>query len=197
MNHVSEPDWQAAEDRIVVETTSAIERFAREHPNEVCSCLAFAVDCCYGDVVLCFDTLQNSLAQAKRHQREVLKDWELNLGKEHGWEEAEYYLTRTHTHNRIVEYTPYPVDDFKYGSVSILHFDDWDEYFGSTERDDQERNPIGHVIVLMHNVVNRLVSSGVFEQLALSSPFRVGVDFIEVKEPGIIVMRILNWPDER
>lgn len=193
MSGVAEPDWRALEARIINEATAVIERFAKQHPVEVCSCFAFAVDCCYGDVVLCIDSFENSLAKAKALQRATLKHWDSYLGSERGWQNAEYEITS----KKLYEYNPYPVDEFKYGSISILHFDDWETYFLCEERNDDEPDPIGHVIVLMHNVVDRLTSLGVFEQLKLSAPFRVGVHFADISQEEFIVMRILNWPDAR
>ena len=80
---------------------------------------------------------------------------------------------------------------FKYPSFATMHFSDWEEYIMNEQRPEHP-DPLGYVIVLMHKVVSQLVSSRSFDGLALSSPFRIGVEFAE--ELGLVVMRLLNWP---
>jgi hypothetical protein len=183
---MQEPDWDAAGDLLVEEGMKAIEAFSTKHVADLCSFFAFSVDYCFGDVVICVDTLDNSLLQARRNEVRTLRAWDAALCSENGWENAKHHLLR----HRLTNYTPHTAE-FTYPDLATVHFSDWEGYFLSEQRSEYP-DPLGHVIVLMHTVVSKLVSSSAFDRLLLSSPFRIGAEFSE--ELDLVVMRLLNWP---
>ena len=185
-----EPDWDAAEALLVDEGKKAIENFSVGQPAEACSCFAFSVDYCFGDVVICFDTNDNSLLHAKRHEARTLKAWDTALAAERGWENAQYYILR----NQLCSHNPHTAD-FQHPDFASLQLSDWEGYFGNDQLPDKP-DPLGHVIVLMHKVVGRLVAAHAFDRLVMSSPFRVGVEFPR-DDLGLVVMRLLNWPSHQ
>jgi hypothetical protein len=189
MNILKEPNWDAAQALLVEEGNRAIEKFSATHAAELCSFFAFCVDYCFGDVVICFDTYDNDLLHAKRNEYQTLKAWDAAFSGERSGGNAKDQLLR----RRLCSHNPHTAE-FKYPNFATLNFSDWEPYF-LNELHPEHPDPLGHVIALMHNVVNELVSSRSFDRLALSSPFRIGVEFSE--ELGLVVMRLLNWPLHR
>jgi hypothetical protein len=161
-----------------------ISKFAAEHPNELFSSFAYTVDSLYTGVALNFDTLENSLKEAQREEQYQVKHRNRLFATERGWEDARYQVA--HHINRI--------DDcnlrgpFQYDLVAFVELPVWADYFENCE-DCSELE--GRVIVSLWQVVDRLVDSGVFEKLRLSSYFRVAFCF---HDDEMIVLRILNWP---
>lgn len=174
------PDWKTAETVIVERSIKCIEVLAK-HTTDVFSCFAFNCnDFDYGDVLICFDTIGNSLLHAKRHEARVLKIWD-GMSRANVWDYGESDLK----HDRLCSFNPH-TSDFAYSNFSRLHFTDWLEYF------DDDLATLGDVFIMLHNVVRRLVTSRCFNQLTIASPFYIGVEF--VGEPILIIMRTLNWP---
>jgi hypothetical protein len=190
MDMLKEPDWDTAETLLIEESSRAILNFSAKHAAEPCSFFAISVDYCFGDVVICFDTNDNSLLHAKRHEAQTVKAWDVALNGEKGWENAQYYIQR----DRLCSYNPHTAD-FKYSDFARLRFSDWEGYFGSDQLPERP-DPLGHVIVLTHKVISKLVVAHSFDQLAMSSPFRVGVEFPR-DDLGLVVMRLLNWPSHQ
>jgi hypothetical protein len=189
MDMLKEPDWDAAQALLVEEGKRAIGNFSGKHAGELCSFFAFCVDYCYGDVVICFDTYDNGLLHAKRNEVQTLKIWDDAFSGERGAANARSYLLS----RRLCTYNPHTAN-FKYPSFATVHLSDWEEYIMNEQRPEHP-DPLGHVIVLMYRVISELVSSRSFEGLALSTPFRIGVEFAE--ELGLVVMRLLNWPSHQ
>src|SRR5207249_2904754 len=79
---MSEPNWKQSEEVLFQKGKEAILRFADEHPDEICSFFAIYSDFCYGDVAFTFDTLDNSLLQAKRNEQHLVRRWKEWFGKE-------------------------------------------------------------------------------------------------------------------
>jgi hypothetical protein len=186
---LKEPDWRAAQALLVEESKRAIENFSARHATELCSFFAFCVDYCFGDVVICFDTYDNSLLHAKRNELQTLKTWDNAFSNGRGVETAKSYLFS----RKLCSYNTLTAE-FKYPSIAKVHFPDWEAYFLNEQRPEHP-DPLGYVIVLMHRVISELASSRSFDGLALSSPFRIGAEFAE--ELGLVVMRLLNWPSHQ
>jgi hypothetical protein len=186
MNTIKEPDWNAAENSLVEASKKAMGEFAQGHGAELCSFFAISMDYVLGNATLCLDTLDNSLLHAKRHEARTVKTWDSVLAGEKGWENATYYLER----DRLGSYNPHTAN-FKYPDFATVHFKDWEEYFGNDQLPERP-DPLGHVIVLLHKAMGRLVSP-CLETLPMSSPFRMGTEFPSDKL-GLVVMRMLNWP---
>lgn len=184
------PDWNAAEALLIEEGGRAIESYAAKHAAELCSFFAFSVDYCFGDVVICFDTFDNSLLHAKRNETATLKARDTVLYGETGWENAEYYIHRS----RLCSYNPHTAD-FKYPNFAKLHLSDWEGYFLNDQRPERP-DPLGRVIVLMHMVISKLVAARCFDRLVMASPFRAGVEFPR-DDLGLVVMKLLNWPSHQ
>ena len=186
---LKEPNWTAAQVLLVEEGKRAIENFSAKHDTEPCSFFAFSVDYCFGDVVICFDTYDNSVLHAKRNEVQTLRIWDEAFSSERDVENAQAHLLS----RRLCSYNQFTAE-FKYPNFATVHFSDWEEYFLNEQRPEHP-DPVGHVIVLMHQVIAELVSSHSFDGLALSSPFRIGVEFAE--EIRLVVMRLLNWPSHQ
>jgi len=181
------PNWDATEALLIEEASRAIEHFSARNATDLCSFFAFSVDYFFGDVVICFDTIDNSLLYAKRQEIQTLKARDAALCGERGWENAIYYIQR----DRLCSYNPHTAD-FKYPDFARLHISDWEEYFGNDQLPERP-DPLGHVIVLMHKAISKLVATRAFDRLKMVSPFRVGVEFPR-DELGLVVMKLLNWP---
>ena len=187
MNSINEPDWQAAQARIIDGVTDSINRFAQENGDEICSFFALSVDYCFGEVFVCVDTLTNSILQARRHEARVFKARQAILATSNGWENAAYYLNR----ERLCTYTP-DTANFAFPNITKINIDGWEEYFASDDLPDHH-DPAERVFVVMHSIISSITSNGVVDQLNLSSPFQLGIEFPGDKL-GLVVMKIVNWP---
>lgn len=184
------PDWDAAQALLIEEGGRAIESYSAKHAAELCSFFAYSIDYCFGDVVICFDTIDNSLLYAKRHEAETLRARDAVLRGESGWENAEYYVQR----ELLCSYNPHTAD-FKYPDFVRLHLSDWEGYFLNDQRPERP-DPLGRVVVLMHKVIGKLVAAHCFDRLTMAQPFRVGVEFPR-DDLGLVVMKLLNWPSHQ
>ncbi len=187
MSMLNEPDWHAAESVLINEAKKTIEDYVSNYGNEVCSFFAFSTDYCFGDVAICFDTLDNSLLYAKRHDRHVLKTRASVFQTPNGWLTARDVLL----HSKLCTYNPQTAD-FKYATFASLRLPDWEDFFCSGELPEQP-DPVGNVIVVLHNVIEELIAFHSFDALRMSAPFRVGIEFPR-DDFGLVVMRLLNWP---
>lgn len=181
------PDWDTSETVLVEEGNAAIRKFAARHPNEQCSFFAFSVDYCFGDIAICFDTIDNSILHARRHEAQATKSRAAAFAGERGWENAKYYIQR----DRLCSHSPHTAN-FKYPDFATLRFPEWEEYY-SRNRLPESPDPLGHVIVILHKAICRMSASRTFDQLTISSPFRVGAEFPR-DDLGLVVMKLLNWP---
>lgn len=210
---MSEPDWKQSEATLFEKGKEAIARFASEHPDEICSFFAIYSDFCYGEVSFTFDTLDNSLLQAKRHEQRLVRQWREWFGKEadqrdpkffrRAWELAyTTFSSPVRGRQRIDDYNTF--DAFKYEAYSLVEIADWRECFenmevseDSTGIENEASSPDpfeGNVILVIWNVIERLINEDVFSQLSLSSPFRLGFRF---HDSELVVLRILNWPPHK
>jgi hypothetical protein len=181
---MAEPDWAAAEDFLFEQSACAIRKFAAEHPDEVFATFAFTVDSDYAGVALNFDTLENSLTEAKRAEQYQVKRRNRLFTTDRSWEDARYYVA--HHTNRV--------DDcnlrgpFRYELVTFIELPTWEDYFNSSEECPELE---GRIIVTVWRVVDRLVLSEAFAGLRQSPFFRVAFTF---HDDEMIVLRVLNWP---
>jgi hypothetical protein len=165
-------------------SVALIPKFALEHSEELFAAFAFTVDSEFAGVALNFDTLENSLLEARREEQSRLNHLNRLFATEHGWRNARYFVA--HHTNRM--------DDcnlrgtFKYDLIAFVELPVWEDYFNSSEECPELE---GRIIVSLWRVVDRLVSSGAFDGLRLSSCFRVAFSF---HDDEMIVLRVLNWP---
>lgn len=181
-----EPEWNTAEALLIKEANNAIDAFSRLPESDLCCCVAFSVDHCFGEVVICFETMNNSLIHAKRHEARTVRTWDSVLNGPNGWENAQYYVQRA----KLSTHNPQTAE-FKYPTFATIRFAEWESYFGNERADG--RDPLGHVIVMLHRTISSLVATHSFDRLRMSSPFRVCIEFPR-DDLGLLVMRILNWP---
>jgi hypothetical protein len=159
-----------------------------------------------------FDTLDNSLLQAKRHEVNLVKRWREWFGddsQQHdpqffrpAWELAyTSFSSPLRSRERIDDYNVF--GNFKYEGYSTIDFADWRAYFESDEfmatdsSEDEPRKPDpfeGNVILLIWRVMERLLNENVFQRLTLASLFRVG---FQLHDAELVVLRILNWPPHK
>ncbi|OJW20693.1 MAG: hypothetical protein BGO49_03710 [Planctomycetales bacterium 71-10] len=182
-----EPDWSAASARLLVACEAAVDRFAKEHPAECCSFLAFAVGECFGEVVLAFDTLANGMARARRHEAMAVRTRTRTLSAEYGWRNAGFHLNRT----PIAAHAP-STSEFAFADFARVHFPDWEPYFLEHRRPG-EPDPTGKVAMLLQGVANSVVQRGRLSRLNLASPCYVGGEFAR-DDLGLVVLRAVNWP---
>ena len=182
-----EPDWSAAAARLIHECDEAVERFAREHPQEQCSFLALAVGGCFGEVVLAFDTPANALSRARRHEAMVARTRTRTMTVDFGWRNVAYHLNRS----LIVDHAP-STAEFAYPAFARVNFADWEPYF--LHRDHPPgADPTGKVAVMLQVVANAIVERGLLRRLDLASPFYIGAEFAR-EELGLVILRAANWP---
>lgn len=184
---LTEPDWECASDTIFEESRKAIMRFAESETSEPCSCFAISSDYVFGDVTLCFDSYNNSLLHAKRHDARVSKSRSSAFASANSWTHARSILQR----DAIGTFPPH-TSEFTFPEFDNIHLPDWESYFAS-DLSSEDPDPLGHVIIVLHNAIYRLVNTGSFDCLTMSSPFHVGIEF-PTDDRGITVLKILNWP---
>lgn len=182
-----EPDWPIASARLVQAVEAAIERFAVEHPGVCCSFLALAAGECFGDVVIAFDTLENGLARARRHEALVVRSRTRALTTEIGWRNAGFHLNRT-----PIEARSPSTAEFAFADYARVHFPDWEPYFLDRRRPGGP-DPTGKVAVLLQQVANAVVERGRLGRLKLASPCYVGGELAR-EDIGLVVLRAVNWP---
>ncbi len=182
-----EPDWSAASTRLLVASEAAIDRFARERPGECCSFLAFAVGACFGDVVLAFDTLENGMARARRHEATSVRIRARTLATEYGWRNAGFHLH----HAPIAAHSP-STAEFAFADFDRVHFPDWEPYFLDRRRPG-EPDPTGKVALLLQGVANAVVERGRLARLNLAAPCYIGGEFAR-DDLGLVILRAVNWP---
>jgi hypothetical protein len=68
---MKEPDFAANEQRLLREAIIELHNFAGEHPDELFNYFAFDCNPDYGEILLCLDTLENSITKAKEHEKYV------------------------------------------------------------------------------------------------------------------------------
>lgn len=182
---LQEPNWELVRERIVTEGRIAINSFAQAYPSQLCCCFALAIDHCFGNLSICFDTPDNSLLHAKINSAQILQSRNAMLASENGWENAAYFLTRdticcknNHTAN------------FKFPTFACIHFSDWEEYFLSEELPDNP-DPLGRLIVALYKAISDLVATHAFDAIKRTSQFRVGVEFPQ--DLGFVLLNVLDW----
>ncbi len=184
---LTEENWDCAEYTIFEESKKAIMRFAESETSDPCSFFALSSDYVFGDITICFDTYNNSLLHAKRHDARVFTTRANAFASANSWTNARHYLQR----DSIGTFPPH-TSEFTFPEFATIHLPDWESHF-AIDFGPENPDPIGHVIIVLHNAICRLMNAGSFECLAMSSPFYVGIEFPTV-DRGITVLKILNWP---
>lgn len=180
------PDWNADAKIILEQSIISIEDFTLAHPAEVCSFLAFGVNYYEGWISLNFDTPSNSMKKARRRASQVRQTQHRLLQYEEGWRDVRYDLARQRMNTVGME-----MSDFKYYLYKEFTLPTWQTYFYSLEDSD---DPSGHIVILFLKVVHDLLKEKAFSRLSISSPFLLGVQFVD-DALGMLLLDILNWPE--
>jgi hypothetical protein len=180
---MAQPDWQGAEETLFTQSLEIIQRFAREHPDELFSFFAYSVDSEFTGVGLLFDTRDHSLRQARAEEWYQIRARNQLFDLDHGWKHASYHVNR-----RIEDYNLRR--EFRYEGIRFVELPAWGEFFESLE-EEQGPELEGRIIVAIWRVVNRLIEAGAFDAMNKASPFRIGFTF---HDDEMKVLRLLNWP---
>ena len=184
------PDWNEVEEKLYAESVAAIEAFAAQHPVEEVCYFAYDTDPQYGYILICFDTSENSVSEAKRSAERSIKlveecfrhGWDWQMAKATMISAAELPFTNNSA-------------DFKYHGFWEVEFEGWEELaesedypVGDFEGADDYLE--GNVALIFWKVFDRLIREGLFSGLRMASPFYVGYGFHDEDQ---VILRILNW----
>lgn len=204
-HYPNEPDWAADEELLYSRCCAAIEWFAKEHPDEVLSFIAFYSEPEFGYVLISLDTLDNEYRGLTSRQNGEAKPLIRQLTGENAWEVAEEYLSqRPLFRSSNGESTAY----FAYSNYEEVKFEQWEVfseiYAGLPPEDTPEyeescsrsyelmKHLTGHILLIYWKVFERLIAEGTLKKVKLSSPFRLGYEFPYVG--GMNVVRSVNEP---
>lgn len=193
---MKEPDFHADEQRLLDETLRAIREFAGQHAEELFSYFAFDCNADYGEVLLCLDTEDNSIAQAKKHEAYVTerRHEKLAYDDEHSLKWA-IDTVQNPISGPVLPFNNNP-GDFRYqGFAEVSFLDEWedfvldDDYPGEFEESGRDYLEC-KATVMFSRVIDALVDQCAFDCLRRTSPFYVGFAFHEGPQ---VVVRLLNW----
>lgn len=185
---VQAPNWREVEATLFEQGKAAVEQFAAEHPDLICSFFAIVVDPLAGEFAFCFDTLQNAYQQAMKQELYILGDRQSSSKRSESWRYAGSLSAS------LLEY-PSTTEHFHFFSYALVRFD-WLEFADSEaypeRQEGQEDYLEGNTRLAIWRSLERLITNKTFLQLSIASPFRIGYQF---SEESLIVLRFLNWPD--
>ncbi len=114
------PNWQEVETILFEKGKEAIERFATEHPDLLCSFFAYSADPLSGEFAISIDTQEHALRQAEKEELRVCQRRERRLHSPSAWRRAQLTIELP----RLTEYSPL-VDYFHFAFYSTTTFADW------------------------------------------------------------------------
>jgi hypothetical protein len=184
------PDWKSVENKLYSESITAINSFTAEYPEEEVCYFAFDSDPVYGYVLICFDTTENSVSEARRQAQRSIEIMREYLASAWNWQTTKSMLISS----QVLPFTN-NTGDFQYQGYAEVKFPEWEKLAES------EKYPQGdfegaddyleaNVSVVFWRVIDRLIEEGKFSMLRMSSPFYVGYGFHDDDQ---IILRILNW----
>jgi hypothetical protein len=186
----SAPDWQQVEERLFEESKAAILQFAVAHPDEVYAIFTYYSEPYCGCFTLFIDTLAHSLQVARYHEQNAIRRRKQMLNHEQMWTSAKYFSTQP-----PVRYHTPSVGSFATPFFASVQFEGWQEFADSDDYPKaeawQDDYLEGNTRIVIWKVLERLIESGVFEQLLLASPFYLGY---ELHDEELVILRILHWP---
>ncbi len=188
------PDWQIVEQRLFEKAKEAVEQFAREHPETMCSFFACAADPLSGEFAFCLDTPENATHEAIKHELVVQQHrqavWK-QAGHASAWRYARSYLNQS-----VIDYASH-ASLFHYAFFTTLSFN-WIAFTDSknypAQEEGQDHYLEGQTMLVLWKAIERLVAENVFLHLHMTSPFRVGYQF---PEESLVVLHLLNWSTAR
>ena len=204
-HYPNEPDWAADEELLYSKCGEAIARFSSEHPDEICSFLAFDSEPSYGYAIIALDTRENEIEESKQSQDHEIQNRIKQFAREDAWQKAHYAVgeRQSYSHCRST-------GGFAYAQYEHVEFEKWEDFLqdfmanlppeDAPEYREAESKALdlyikyleGHAILIFWKVIERLIAEGGINKLNLASPFRFGYNF---HDQGLItVVRIINWP---
>ncbi len=184
------PNWNDVEIKLYEESLAAINNFSAEHPDEEVCYFAFDSEPYYGYVLICFDTSDNSISEAKLSAQRSLRRVTEFIQTDCDWQMAKSTMNSANelpfTNN---------TGDFKYQGYSEVNFEGWQEFAGSEDypagdfegADDYLE---GNMAIIFWKVIDRLIKEGRFSFPRMASPFFAGYGFHDEDQ---VLLRMLNW----
>ena len=186
---INPPDWYTVEERLVETGLSAISRFAAEHPNDLCAFFAFYTEPDVGLFGVCLDTYKNAVQAAMKNERQTFGRRQQLLKGPRPWSWAHATIDIP----RIVDYTP-SVGSFAQVMYMESFFEAWRAYLSSNEYPEQQKGEDdyleGNARIVIWKAIERLIKANAFENLRLTSPFRLGY---QVHDDELIILRSIHW----
>lgn len=184
------PDWKVVEEQLVETGCSAIRRLAGEHPEEVCSFFAFAIDPYSSVFEVCLDTYVHGIHEAMKYERRTFGRRQEGARHPLAWKRAHHWLDSPH----LVDYAP-SAGSFAFAGYAQGKIEQWEEYIVMDEQyshgEDEDSYLEGNWRIVIWKAIERLLKMQVFDALHLSSPFRLGYEF---HDEDLYVLRLINWP---
>ena len=191
---MKEPDFASNERQLIDASVRAISEFATQHADELFRYFAFDCNAEYGEILLCLDTEENSITQAKKHEAYVSE-------RRHklSYDDTESLEWAINTIKNPIAGPVLPYNnntgDFRYqGFAGVSFLDEWEEFslsddypgeFADSEDDYLECK----AAVLFSRVIDALVEQNAFDCLKRTSPFLVG---FALHDGPQLVVRLLN-----
>jgi hypothetical protein len=192
---MKQPDFPANERTLIDASVRVIREFAEQHRDEVFKYFAFDCNVDYGEILLCLDTLDNSIAEAKNHESYVTESRHKGLS----YDDDSLQWAITTVKNPVTgPVLPFGnnTGDFEYqGFAEVSFLEEWqdfrfaDDYPGEFEDSEDDYLECIATVMFSH-VIDALVGQNAFDCLKRSSPFLVGFTFHDGPQ---LVVRVLNW----
>lgn len=180
-------NWAAIEERLFTFSYEVITRFGREHPEVICSFLAYDVELPFFH--LSFDTPANAIQVAQRTEQEAIARRATMLVLPTAWHGAKDFSTQPPVFDYSHSTGYFAYDTF--GEVKVEELEDLNFVQDYPQDDWGDDYADGNTRIVLWRVVERLIDSEAFHQLRLASPFRLGY---QLHGDALTVLRILNWP---
>ena len=164
--------------------------FSAEHLDEEICYFAFDSEPYYGYILICFDTTENSIFEAKLSAQRSMDHAEEFIQKDYDWQMAKSAMISANalpfTNN---------TGDFKYQGYAEVNFEGWQEFADSAaypggDFDEADDYLEGNMAIIFWKVIDRLIREGHFSALRMASPFYAGYGFHDEDQ---VLLRILNW----
>lgn len=185
---VQAPDWQEVETILFEKSKEAIERFAKEHPDLLCSFFAYSAHPLSGEFAISLDTPEHALQQSRKEALRVSQWREGWLHTSNPSKYAHEFLKKPN----ITDYSPI-VDYFQFAFYEQFIFDGWTTFFDSENYPEQQSSEedylTGNTRIVIWKATKRLIQEQVFFQLNLAPLFRIGYFF---HDEDLIVLHILH-----
>jgi hypothetical protein len=188
---MQESDWDLFLERLLQQTKSAIQKFAKEHGDKEVCYFAYDSEPRYGYVLTCFNTTESSL-EFTRKQREYHTEYRRKLMADPVWFDSAYYQAKTHALLPFCNNT----GDFAYQGFTQIQFPEWEEFAESPnypESEEQDDDYLTNRAARMFcRATDRLLDERAFEPLRLARPTLIGFGFHDQDQH---ILHLLNLPD--